>query len=179
LISLLSPLLFNVPLEHLDSLREIWIDDIMTVLPWTRCVNKLQNDWEQYVVIATVLLNANISFMTINDLSPGTPAQIASLASAVTSIGSTLAGLLLMRRHRLNPKKLLNRSRNINLEVIAISYSLPYALLMWSMITFIIAFAFECFVNDDDTSSTFSAITLFLVGICICWVIYTMRKARI
>lgn len=61
--------------------------------------------WEQ----ATVLLNANISFMTINDVDSGdgprTPAQIASFVSTIASIAATVIGMLLVRQYRVKPKE--------------------------------------------------------------------------
>ncbi|OBZ67954.1 hypothetical protein A0H81_12486 [Grifola frondosa] len=44
------------------------------------------------------------------------------------------------------------RHPTLGLETLAIIYSLPYALLMWAMITFLLAFAFECFFDTDDVA---------------------------
>ncbi|PCH35237.1 hypothetical protein WOLCODRAFT_125636 [Wolfiporia cocos MD-104 SS10] len=186
LITVLSPLLFNAPEVHLIALEKIWVDDIITIIPWSQFMDRLQTDWQEYVLFATVMLNANISFMTINDVDPGTgsrtPAQIASLVSTIASIGSTFVGLLLVRQYRLKPKDtaqeavtFLNSRKHptLGLETLAIVYSLPYALLIWGMVTFLIAFAFECFVKHDDTSTIVSAVAWFLVGLLIIWTIYT------
>jgi len=172
---------------YLRALETIWIDDIVTVIPWTSFMTRLRADWQEYVLFATVLLNANISFMTINDvdLGPGQPrtlAQITSLVSTTASIGSILVGLLLNRQYRLEPKHtaqvaarfLLSREHpTLGLETLAIIYSLPYVLLMWSMVAFIVAFASECFVEHEDTSTYVSAVAWTLVGALIIWCIYT------
>jgi hypothetical protein len=54
-----------------------------------------------------VLLNANVAFLAIPSVDPGnhirTPAQLASYISIVTSIGSVVVGLLLLRQHRTKP----------------------------------------------------------------------------
>ena len=54
-----------------------------------------------------MLLNANVAFLAIPSVDPGdhirTPAQLASFMSIVTSIGSVVVGLLLLRQHRTKP----------------------------------------------------------------------------
>jgi chaperone required for assembly of F1-ATPase len=54
-----------------------------------------------------VLLNANVAFLAIPSVDSGdhvrTPAQLASYLSMVTSIGSIVIGLLLLRQHRTKP----------------------------------------------------------------------------
>ena len=49
---------------------------------------------------ATVLLNANVAFLGIQsvDSAHGSPAQISSYCSTITSIGSIILGLLLLQQ---------------------------------------------------------------------------------
>lgn len=55
-----------------------------------------------------MLLIANVAFLTIPSVDPGdracTPAQLASYLSIITSIGSIVTGLLLLRQHRTKPQ---------------------------------------------------------------------------
>ena len=55
-----------------------------------------------------MLLNANVAFLAIPSVDPGnhirTPAQLASYLSVITSIGSIVIGLLLLRQHRTKPQ---------------------------------------------------------------------------
>ena len=96
---------------------------------------------------ATVLLNANVAFLAIPSVDNGSssisPAQISSSLSIVTSVGSILLGLLLIRQHRVKSKDtaeeahrfLMSRKHKaLGLETLAIIYSLPYALLMWGCV---------------------------------------------
>lgn len=111
-----------------------------------------------------MLLNANVAFLAIPSVDNGTDqlsaAQISSNISIVTSVGSILLGLLLIRQHRVkskdtpieavslsascHPTQLLltvcgyqfwflsaRKHPTLGLETLAIIYSLPYALLMW------------------------------------------------
>ena len=91
-----------------------------------------------------MLLNANVAFLAIPSVDSGdgaiTPAQISSFLSIVTSVGSILLGLLLVRQHRVKSKDTAEEAhrflqsrklKGLGLETLAIIYSLPYAMLMW------------------------------------------------
>ncbi|KZT69939.1 hypothetical protein DAEQUDRAFT_725919 [Daedalea quercina L-15889] len=187
LAALLSPLLFNAPEVHLKSLERIWIDKIINEIPWSQFINKLQTDWQEAVLTATVLLNANISFMTINDVDSGsgprTPAQIASFVSTIASIAATVIGMLLVRQYRVKPKETATdavtyltsrRHPKLGLETLAIMYSLPYALLMWAVVSFLVAFALECFHIYDLPTITVTATTWGLAAMLLVLCLYTI-----
>ena len=89
-------------------------------------ITKLQSDWTEFTLYVSapqsryndvtytsisqgaVLLNANVAFLAIPSVDPGnhtrTPAQLASYFSIITSIGSVVAGLLLLQQHRTKPQ---------------------------------------------------------------------------
>ncbi len=114
---------------HLRGLEKIFIDGVIAVVPWGTFIGKLQNEWQEFVLYvrgslsnvhgggsltcrsrqATVLLNANVAFLAIPSVDNGpndvTAAQISSYLSIVTSIGSILLGLLLIRQHRVKAKE--------------------------------------------------------------------------
>lgn len=50
LITLLSPLLFNAPEVHLRGLDSIWVDSIICILPWGQFIERLQTDWQEYIL---------------------------------------------------------------------------------------------------------------------------------
>lgn len=92
-------------------------------------------------VQATVVLNANVAFLAIQsvDNSDGvvyrSPQQISSYLSMLTSIGSIFIGLLLVKHYRNQDRAsalAVATSKHLGLEMLAIQYSLPYALLIWS-----------------------------------------------
>jgi hypothetical protein len=87
---------------------------------------------------ATVVLNANVAFLAIQSVDNNgaqnlnrSPAQISSYLSTLTSIGSIIIGLLLVKQNR---AKFISRRKHesLGLETLAILYSLPYAMLIWS-----------------------------------------------
>ncbi|GLB41316.1 putative expressed protein [Lyophyllum shimeji] len=152
-IKVLSPLLFSSANVHLAALEELWVDRLTLK---ARCVEffaKLNTEWGEHIVHASILLNANVAFLAIpsNDASNNTspiqplryPAQIASYVSVVTSFASMMIGLLLVRQHKQKVRAtvtvgefstyLRERARPVRgFEQLACIYSLPYALLTWA-----------------------------------------------
>ncbi|OCH87221.1 hypothetical protein OBBRIDRAFT_172478 [Obba rivulosa] len=148
LIDLLAPLCFGAPNVHLRGLAKIWIDDLMVYHQWNTFIDKLKNEWQDFLLPATVLLNANVAFLAIPSVDPGSDqdkprsaAQIMSYISMIFSVGSIILSMLLTRQHRLRARetaddvvRFLTRKTHptLGLETLAVMYSLPYAMLMWA-----------------------------------------------
>ncbi|SJK99664.1 uncharacterized protein ARMOST_02972 [Armillaria ostoyae] len=149
-IVLLSPLLFFAPDIHYNTLYEIWCRAVSKT-DWSAFVRKLSTEWQDFVINATVLLNANIAFLAIQSIDESSsdkgrsPAQIASYVSTVLSIGSIILGLLLLQKYRHHKSRAYNTPQEdflgiqegdlgarLGLETLAIMFSLPWALLMWA-----------------------------------------------
>ena len=122
----LSPMMFYAPEVHLQSLEKIWVDRIIHASHWLEFIRKLTEEWQEFVVIVlwhcsvshekeltmlfiqdTVILTANMAFLAIQSVDNDgqlTPlrsvAQVASYISIVTSLGSILLSLLLIRQNR-------------------------------------------------------------------------------
>ncbi|KAI0760212.1 hypothetical protein C8Q74DRAFT_1208734 [Fomes fomentarius] len=184
LIKILSPLFWNAPDVHLKGLETIWTDNVIIIIPWSGFISKLLGEWQEFVLYATVLLNANVAFLAIPIVTDGkvTLAQISSYLSTLASIGCILIGLLLIRQHRVKPKDTAEEANKylssrdhkmLGLETLAIIYSLPYALLMWGMVTFLLAFSFECFDTRNKAASAITATVWIAVALLVCWTILT------
>ncbi|KAF7361071.1 hypothetical protein MSAN_01138000 [Mycena sanguinolenta] len=147
-IRTLNPLLFYAPHAQLLGVRSVNIDGLIRHSWWAPFVEGLISQWQESIINAAVVLNANVAFLSIQSVDQGgniastrSPAQIASYVSTLTSIASIIIGLLLTSRHR-------NRDRDsaadaatfvfsrthpkFGLEILAVLYSLPYAMLIWS-----------------------------------------------
>ncbi|KAI0763100.1 hypothetical protein BD413DRAFT_484729 [Trametes elegans] len=186
LIILLAPLFWNAPHVHMRGLEKIWIDGIIVIQPWSSFIGKLQNEWQEFILYSTVLLNANVAFLAIPSVDTGTgqltAAQISSYLSIVTSVGSILLGLLLIRQHRVKSRDTADEAwrflssrkhQTLGLETLAIIYSLPYALLMWGMVTFLLAFSFECFGTSDMVSVYATSGAWVAVALLVFWCVFT------
>ncbi|KAH9165140.1 hypothetical protein EDB89DRAFT_2136138 [Lactarius sanguifluus] len=155
----LSPALFLAPEGYLRELEKVWVDEVIIEVTWRNFISGLLKEWEQLILSSTMVLSVNVGFLAI----PGvvisnlngnitntnqvviftSPAQIASCMSIVASAGSIVIGLLLIRHS--GPKQnedpagasdyLYRNTHHIfGLERLAIIFSLPWALLMWSWV---------------------------------------------
>ncbi|TFK20560.1 hypothetical protein FA15DRAFT_759286 [Coprinopsis marcescibilis] len=142
----LSPALFYAPDVYYSLMENMWVDKLTVLELWKKLFAQLQKDWRDHLIHASLLLTSNIAFLSISNVTKeddkmqGTLIQIPSYVSTISSIGSIILGLLLIRQHELmNPataadihkfiKKRYHENRGF--EPLAIVYSLPYALLMW------------------------------------------------
>jgi len=171
LVKNFSPLLFWAPETHLQALENIWVDRLVHVDSWTQFNKKLIAEWKEIIIIAIVFLNANVAFLSISSVDGGgnmvenrSVAQIASYISIVTILGSLAVSWVLVRQTQGrqtadDAAKFLGSvtHKTCGLEPLAILYALPYALLMWSMLSFLLAFMYTCFFSSNLA-------TRFLVG---------------
>ncbi|KIM46860.1 hypothetical protein M413DRAFT_264641 [Hebeloma cylindrosporum] len=180
IIKIVSPLLLFGPESHIRKLTEMSVDSLVRRHDWDKLLADLTNDWKEFALYATVLLNANVAFLAIQSVddesAPGyrSPEQRASYFSVVTSIGAIAIGLLLARHHNtsLDPSFLAYRSASmLGLETLAIMYSLPYALLMWGMASFFAAILITCFDSGDIFTVVMMSLTCFTLSILLLWTV--------
>jgi hypothetical protein len=125
LIKLLSPLLFYAPDFHFVGLQTIYTDGLIRHRGWAEFITRLNGEWQEFTLYvrcddaffwcsvlqcfpqATVVLNANVAFLAIQSVDNNgyqnasrSPTQISSYLSVLTSIGSIIIGLLLVKQNR-------------------------------------------------------------------------------
>ncbi|KAF8474433.1 hypothetical protein DFH94DRAFT_131009 [Russula ochroleuca] len=189
LITVLSPLLFLAPEVHLREMEKLWTDEVIVEMVWKSVMTKLVDEWDDLILWSTVMLTANVGFLAIpgvvlSNLS-GTnitsasqvviftsPAQIASSLSVLASIGSTMIGLLLVHHNRTKQKEDPTGAVSGYLHLMCVP-SLPWALLMWSMVIFFIALLLFCFKISNVSTRIFVAMMSVLVATLIGWCIRT------
>ncbi|KAJ7205212.1 hypothetical protein GGX14DRAFT_568961 [Mycena pura] len=151
LIKIIAPILLNAPLTHLRMFEEVYADEIVSHVHWRRIIERLDQEWQQLTLFATVLLNADIAFLAIpmvdnGENAPRSAAQIAIYVSVVASLGSVVVGLFLSRSNRDRRDAedyvdeaadylALHHASHFGFEPLAIMYSLPFSLLMWGQVT--------------------------------------------
>ncbi|KAJ4488647.1 hypothetical protein C8R41DRAFT_836431 [Lentinula lateritia] len=187
----LSPALFSVPDLYYGILSNLWVDGLVHEAAWADFVGKMNEEWQQLILFNTVLLNANVAFLAIQSIdnssdSPGrSPAQIASFLSIVASFGSIILGLVLARKHRAKAKdtaedaaKFLNSWERDRLGVasLAILYSVPYALLLWGVLCFLVAFSVMCYSNSDALVLSIMSSSWFVVAILVFWCVTALAS---
>ncbi|KAJ7620253.1 hypothetical protein FB45DRAFT_929801 [Roridomyces roridus] len=174
---LTAPLMFNASWAHVQSLENIYVDELLNKAHWIAFVEKLTSEWQELTLYATVLLNADIAFLSVPTIQHGestSVGQIASYVSVIGSLGSIILGLGLMRQYRMHRegKSIVEAATflgrrfhsTFGFESLAQLYSLPFVLLMWGTITFLVAFLGMCFQSSDNLARSIVAATTFLAA---------------
>ncbi|KAK0452421.1 hypothetical protein EV421DRAFT_1731069 [Armillaria borealis] len=193
LVILLSPLLFSAPDIYLASLNKIWGDGSVSKASWTVFIEKLKAEWQDLILNSTVLLNVNVAFLAIQSVDDSSAkdgrslAQILSYISIIASIGSIILGLLMIRKSRwmlsgatteawtfLHSRK----QHYTGLERLAMMYSLPYALLMWAMVTFLSAFILMCFTGSDVDVWILVGTACLAIAVLVFWCITASWESK-
>ncbi|KAF8844196.1 hypothetical protein BDN67DRAFT_1066314 [Paxillus ammoniavirescens] len=192
LLLFISWLLFRAPDVHLKTLRTIWVDQTINYVPWTKFLDKLNSEWQELVLYATVILNANVAFLAI----PASPSdaqiasQICSYISVAASVGAVATGLLLMRQNRTKHRETANDAAAFmmrmdhsvfGMETVAMLFSMPYGMLMWSVIFFVSAFCIAMFDGKNLVTHVLVGLIGFLVLLFTIWTVlyaYTEDEAE-
>ncbi|PPQ72727.1 hypothetical protein CVT24_012561 [Panaeolus cyanescens] len=185
LIRSVSPFLFTAPEVNLVALQKMFVDDLINLPVFERTMKRLSDEWQEMILFATVLLNANVAFLAIQSVdieSPSrTPIQISCYLSIISSVGCIIIALLLMRQTRNKRREsadeaqqFLTRrsSMTFGLESLAIMYSLPYAFLMWAMVSFLLAFCFLCYLETSIVTRVVVAPPGLALIIVIVWCVW-------
>ncbi|KAJ8589296.1 hypothetical protein M405DRAFT_933568 [Rhizopogon salebrosus TDB-379] len=185
LINILSFFLFWAPCDYANELDNIWVDGMITPTIWKQFIAKWSNDWSSLALYATVMLNTNVAFLALGD---DMVAKSFSFVSTVTSIAVVVLGLILIRQ---NQRKDLEPVEQVSVflgemshpvsgtEVLAVIFGLPYALLMWSMVFFVVAFACMVFRSAGPiTNGTFGAAGGLVCVFIFCTVLITRAPEK-
>ncbi|GJE96874.1 hypothetical protein PsYK624_130810 [Phanerochaete sordida] len=171
-LKLLSPVLFFMPILYVQELQELYVDASVRYHPWqTFLTENLKRDWENSITPTTVLIATNIGFLSINSIDGnGGPnksvAQILSYISTILAAFIYLVCQILQRHHRYhvgNRVQALELLQSRSLPTLAISFSIPTALFLWSMITFLAAMAVVFFDHTALATRVAMGVLLLLL----------------
>ncbi|EPQ51500.1 hypothetical protein GLOTRDRAFT_140929 [Gloeophyllum trabeum ATCC 11539] len=172
---LLSYVLLYTPTRYLYMLEKMWVDKVVSLSSWTRFNEQLQQEWSNLLLTSTVMLTVDISFLAIQSVDVGSAdaplrcaAQLVIYISTLASAGSIILSLLLLRQVIVSRGESEMEEQYVyqllsshsGLETLSIMYSVPFGLLLWSMASFLLAFAFLCFSFDSTFAGNSLAVRL-------------------
>ncbi|KAJ6626515.1 hypothetical protein B0H10DRAFT_2185741 [Mycena sp. CBHHK59/15] len=196
LITCLSPLLFNAPLNHLCAIEDMHMDQLINYTSWHKLITRLRSEWHDLILYGTLILNTNVGFLaipTIGSSAAGdqSAAHFSCYLSICFGLGSIILGLILLRLYRLEVpdapiagKAYLtemsvceieffrrHRASVFGLEGLSIVYSLPYALMIWGY-----AFLITVFQTSSVEMRGIALATVFTVCLAIMGSIWTEKR---
>lgn len=199
LLRITCVLLFDAPATHYNALEKIWVDKIVHKARSQLLIDRTVKDWSDVSLLSTVLWTANMAFLAIpypildpQQQRPQTRLQeimrtamiTASLASTVFSVGSIAISLLHIRKHRTERTaeeycEYLETQHHhaFGHRPLAIIWALPFAFLMWSVITFSAAvMIFTIMAAGDVTKYLLVSLSVFIVGWIVLCVWYFWKR---
>ncbi|KAK1225364.1 hypothetical protein PQX77_011697 [Marasmius sp. AFHP31] len=186
LLRCLSWIMLFAPDSHLRELRKIWVDHLVHDAAWNRFLANRHEEWQQLNLLGTVILNADVAFLAIQSVDEGTnspnrsPAQVLTFLSVVSSIGSVLIGLMLIRKQKMRQREGAMKAaiflNAYKAERLAVLYSCPYALLMWGLVLFLLAFSFYCLDGASLSIRLIVPGAWFIILILAVWCIFNLAS---
>ncbi|KIJ12607.1 hypothetical protein PAXINDRAFT_117932 [Paxillus involutus ATCC 200175] len=165
LFSLLDLLCFCAPSAHTGELKSIWVDDVINYARWKIFANKLGNEWNGFTIYSTVMLAVDVSFLAVPGVDAGhvgsqSVPTVATYMSLLSIIGSVLSSVLLARQNLAQEESAVGAATFMNrmtrwgvgCNALGIMFSLPFVLLMWAMISFLLALCYVIFQSTDRSS---------------------------
>ncbi|KIK94160.1 hypothetical protein PAXRUDRAFT_469427 [Paxillus rubicundulus Ve08.2h10] len=161
LLRMFNWLLFGSPQAHLNSIRRIWVDEIVVQPRWKNFIFILNDEWNRFTIFSTVVLAVDVSFLAVPGVNPNTSPSLATIAvylSTICAVGSLLVSVILSGQMNNESHdsaeavaNLMTRMTNTMLkrDCLAIVHSLPFALLIWGMIFFSLALSYLIFQSNN------------------------------
>ncbi|KAJ6473234.1 hypothetical protein C8R45DRAFT_1012712, partial [Mycena sanguinolenta] len=180
-------LLFNVPLRYLQTLQVVNTDQLIHHASWQRFITTLHTEWLDIVLYGTLILNTNVGFLSVPASGLSTAGQVASYASICLGVTSIILGILLMRTYQVESPDVPDVTQAAQLfynhgtsayglEVWAVVLSLPFALTIWAMITFILAFLITIFETSGSGVRWIMISTMLAVSLALVSFVWTQKR---
>ncbi|KAK0482494.1 hypothetical protein IW261DRAFT_1606349 [Armillaria novae-zelandiae] len=184
-------LLFHAPIKYYTSLDNFWVDRLLLEGAWRRLIGQITDKWQQHVGMATILLVANMAFLTrppVDDKGAGqSVTQILCYLSVASNMTTIITGFLLLNHHNalknvnvLVATEFLERNwqYSIGFERLSIVYSAPYAFLMWGLVYFLASFFSMCLESANLVSMSFFVGLAFPFGTPLVYLFNAYQKGE-
>ncbi|KAF8842038.1 hypothetical protein BDN67DRAFT_948586 [Paxillus ammoniavirescens] len=165
--------LLRAPISHLRGIQTIWVDEMIDESRWKTYISSLNTEWNGFTIYSTVMLAVDVSFLAVPGVQaasgdPQSGATIAIYASVISSVCALIISVILagqIRTHDVDSvgggaDYMVRMTRKAHgIKVLAVMFSLPYSLLLWAMLSFVVALGLVVF----DTSDTLTLATMIPV----------------
>ncbi|KAG1891990.1 hypothetical protein F4604DRAFT_2746 [Suillus subluteus] len=177
--------LLDAPQYHMTALQRVWVDHRISPSRWKNFYNKLMDDWSSVAMYSTVLLAVDISFLSVPSVSlqkSGSVTTVSIYFSIFCTVGSLVVSLCLTRQHRLYGQESADTAAQFLTKVarsafgtrsVATVHGLPYVMLLWGMMYFILAFSYQVLMSTPTWTLAFTGSACGLLFVL--WLASVMR----
>lgn len=178
-----DPFLFGGPSKYLKTLQSVWVDHTVIQPRWRAFIGALNAEWAGFTIYSTVMLAVDVGLLGAPGVDQGKEnfqpvSVIAIYVSTLCTVGSLVASVILTgesRRFAGNTSDEMARymtemtSSLIGIDHMAIMYSVPFGLLGWGMMSFVIALTSIIFNSTYTPTLVTIGSTIVLVSIFVAW----------
>ncbi|KAF8836691.1 hypothetical protein BDN67DRAFT_936435 [Paxillus ammoniavirescens] len=187
LLRVINPILFGAPAVHWEDLGRVWVDQTLNQPRWKAFIGNMISEWAGFTVFSTVMLAVDVSFLVVPGVEPQNPNSdpqpvgvVAIYISILCTIGSLVASIILSRQSRRTGYTAdatasyveAMTSTLLGIDHLAIMYSVPYGLLMWGMISYVVALCDVIIRSAHPTTSILIgiiALPIMVLGLWPTW----------
>ncbi|KAF9234454.1 hypothetical protein BU15DRAFT_65698 [Melanogaster broomeanus] len=145
-------LLFFAPSMHIKELEGIKVDNVINFARWKSFAKKLNIEWNSFTIYSTVMLAVDISFLALPSVGSASVAIVATYMSLLSVAGSLISSVLLARQSGAQENSVLfisNMSCWGGSKTLGVIFGLPFALLIWAMVFFVLALCYVIFHSSN------------------------------
>ncbi|KAF9237044.1 hypothetical protein BU15DRAFT_14813, partial [Melanogaster broomeanus] len=179
---------FGAPAVHSEGLQRLWVDRTVNQPRWKAFVANVNNEWAGFTIYSTVMLAVDVSFLAVPGVETSSPTSnpppvsvVATYMSILCTIGSLVASVILTSQSQrtgygsaADTVSFLEglTSTLIGIDHLAIMYSVPYGLLLWSMVFFIVALFDVIFTSTYRNTLIIIGVGCFVILVFVLWPIW-------
>ncbi|KAG1782860.1 hypothetical protein EV702DRAFT_1058666 [Suillus placidus] len=183
--------LFDAPRSHMEELRRVWVDRSINSPRWKNFNSKLSSEWSGITMYSTVMVAVDVSFLAVPSVTiqnVGSVTVISTYISLFCIVGSLVVSLFLTRQNRMYGQEsadaaviFLTRVTGsvFGTKSLATVHGLPYAMLLWGMVYFIIAFSYQVFTSTPIITLATTGSACSIVALFTLWLVSAARDFHI
>ncbi|KAG2354710.1 hypothetical protein BDR07DRAFT_1464915 [Suillus spraguei] len=187
---------FNVamsgaPQSHMEELQRVWVDRSINSPRWKNFNSKLNSEWSSITIYSTVMIAVDVSFLavpSVSDLKSDSVTTISTYLSVFCIIGSLVISLFLTRQSRMYGQESADTAVQFlkkmtgsafGTKAVATVHGLPYAMLLWGMLYFMLAFSHQVFTSTPTITLVTTGSACGIVALFTLWLIYAARDFHV
>ncbi|KAG1893440.1 uncharacterized protein F5891DRAFT_772184 [Suillus fuscotomentosus] len=183
--------LFDAPRSHMEELRRVWVDRCINSPRWKNFNTKLSSEWSGITMYSTVMIAVDVSFLavpSVNSQDTSSVTVITSYISLFCIVGSLVVSLFLTRQNQLHGQEFADTAVIFLTRVtgsvfgtksLAMVHGLPYAMLLWGMVYFVIAFSYQVFTSTPIITLATTGSACGVVALFTLWLVSAARDFHI
>ncbi|KAG2128967.1 hypothetical protein DEU56DRAFT_915289 [Suillus clintonianus] len=183
----LNAAMFDAPRSHMEELRRVWVDRSINTPRWKNFNSKLSSEWSGITMYSTVMLAVDVSFLavpSVNLQNAGSVTVISTYISLFCVVGSLVVSFFLTRQNRVYGQESADTAVDFLMQMtgsafgtkaLATVHGLPYAMLLWGMVYFMLALSYQVFTSTPIVTLATTGSACGIVALFTLWLVSAAR----